>query len=101
MDNRRFDELTRVLASGHNRRAVVRGMLGLIGGALAGATVTGGAEAARRGFAGPTFPPTPTPAPCAGGLCGDPCDTCTADQACFENECFSRCAQPSRRRRSR
>jgi hypothetical protein len=92
-DCRRFDDLTRVLASGFDRRTIVRGMLSLGGAALAGASLTGGAEAARRGYAGPTFPSPPTP--CTGGLCGDPCESCAEDQACFENQCFTRCPQPS------
>ena len=89
MDNRRFDELTRVLALGHTRRTVVRGMLGLGVGALGSAVWTGGADAARRGFSGPRLP---TPPPCSGGLCGDPCESCGTGEACFEGQCFARCA---------
>ena len=92
MNHRRFDELTRDLASGYSRRAVMRGLLGLGGAAFAGGALAGSADAARRGFSGPKLP---TPPPCTGGLCGDPCDACAENQACFENECFTRCAQPS------
>ncbi len=88
MDHQRFDELTRALASGRNRRSVLRGMLGL-GGALAGAAAVTSADAARRGFSGPKLP---TPPPCDGGLCGDPCDSCGMNEACFESQCFARCA---------
>lgn len=92
MDNRHFDELTRALAAAHNRRAVVRGLLGLGAGVLAGAVSVSGTDAARRGFSGPKLP---TPAPCTDGLCGDSCESCAEGQACFENQCFSRCSQPS------
>jgi hypothetical protein len=90
MDSRRFDELTRVLASGYDRRAVVRGILGLGTGALGGVVMTGGAEAARRGFSGPKLPTAP---PCTDGLCGDPRESCAEGLVCFESECFIPCAQ--------
>ena len=38
MDNKRFDSLTKALASGQSRRSVIKGLLGL-GGAAAVATV--------------------------------------------------------------
>jgi hypothetical protein len=57
MDDRRFDGLTRALATGRNRREVMKGLLGIGAGAVAGGALFGqGTEAARRGFSGPVFP---------------------------------------------
>lgn len=74
MDDRRFDSLTRALAGGANRRAVLKGLLGL-GGVIAGSTMLDdSAEAARRSK------PTPRPASCPGqqtwdgSACGCPDD---------------------------
>lgn len=58
MDDRRFDSLVRSLASGANRRQVLKGLLGIGGVAVAGARVSD-AEAARR----PTPPPKPATCP--------------------------------------
>ena len=70
MDDQRFDSLVRSLASGGSRRQVLKGMLG-IGVVLGGAAATQGADAARRGFAGPTFPTlTPCQPVCVGSTCG-------------------------------
>src|SRR5690349_16906798 len=55
MDDKRFDSITKALASGVSRRSVFKGLFGLGGTALTGAVVIrdDAAEAARR--------PTPTP----------------------------------------
>ncbi len=73
MDDRRFDTIARALATGHNRRDVLKRLLGVSAGAagLAGVAVVTEqpVEAARRGFSGPTFP---TWTPCvrdANGVC--------------------------------
>lgn len=100
MDGHRFDALVRSFASGASRRGVLKGLLGLGAGAVAGGPLLEG-EAARR--------PTPTPRPvtcsppkvasggqcvCAGGStpCGPDCcpngqaECC--DNACCYGECF-------------
>ncbi len=111
MDDRRFDSLTRSLASGASRRSVLKGILGLGGAAVAAGTVLDQqADAARR----PT--PTPTPVKCPGrqtpvnGVCTCPGDApfkcgpdcCTGesgdppspthseccDNACCQGTCF-------------
>jgi hypothetical protein len=64
MDDRKFDTITRTLASGTSRRRMLKGLLGLGGMAVAAAGLQD-ASAARRGFTGPTFPrPEPTEPPC-------------------------------------
>ena len=56
MDDRRFDQLVKAVASGASRRSVLKGMLGLGGAALVGsAALDADVDAARR--------PTPTPKP--------------------------------------
>ena len=56
MDDRRFDALVKSVAAGTSRRAVLKGLLGLGGVAVAGgALLDDDAQAARR--------PTPTPKP--------------------------------------
>ena len=62
MDDKRFDSITRLFASGASRRTLVKGLLGLGGATLTGGVVldNGEAEAARR----PT--PTPKPVTCPG-----------------------------------
>ena len=63
MDDRRFDALTRVLGRGGSRRALIKGLLGLVGVTAAGA-VLHDTEAARRGQSGPaTAVPQPTVPP--------------------------------------
>lgn len=94
MDNRRFDYLTKALASQTSRRQALKGVLG-----LGAATVTGGVaneatSAARR----PT--PTPKPVSCPGSqvwtgsacvcpegrsACGPAC--CDSPAACCDNAC--------------
>ncbi len=70
MDDRRFDSLSRALASTHNRRDLLKRVLGMGAGAAAVVALPRHAtEAARRGFSGPTFP---TETPClrdAHGVC--------------------------------
>jgi hypothetical protein len=93
VDDRSFDTLVRSLASGANRRQILKGLLGLGGAAVASASVLD-AEAARR--------PTPTPkpkrcpgvqVPCDEGCCCpdgfDTCgsDCCPADAQCCDNAC--------------
>jgi hypothetical protein len=94
MDDRRFDALARSLASGSNRRQLLKGLLG-IGGAVAASAVAPDVEAARR----PT--PTPRPVSCPGIQipCGADCccpaghskcgpDCCPDGQAeCCDNAC--------------
>ena len=97
MDDRRFDSLARSLAAGRSRREVIKGMLGLGGAAVAGiALASDDAQAARRGFSGPTLP-TPTCVPqcagavCGGDGCGGACGECSGTATCFEGACFRSC----------
>jgi hypothetical protein len=84
VDDSRFDSAARSLASGGSRRSVLKVMLGLGAGAVAGGLVTGNdASAARRGFAGPFFLPKCEPQ-CDGSSCGgDGCGgTCVCSIGC-------------------
>jgi hypothetical protein len=45
MDDRKFDSLTKALASGHSRRSILKGLLGLGGGAVAAAVAGEEADA--------------------------------------------------------
>lgn len=76
MDDRRFDWLTKGVAQGQSRRSLLKAFLGLGAGAALGAHVAGDADAARRGYPGPTLPQkTPTALPCPPGSmqCGSTC----------------------------
>src|SRR5690349_23475868 len=103
MEDRRFDTLARAFASGSNRRAMLKGLLGLGVAATAGAAMgSGSAEAARR------TTPTPTPPACPGNqhwdgaacvcpddntICGPTCcpngQSVCCDGACCAGECYS------------
>jgi hypothetical protein len=117
MHDDRFDAVTRNLARGRSRRAVVAGLLGL-GGVAASALVAGPVEAARRGFAGPLKPTPVDPSDnyceaqfsCINGICCDPnagicegsganCSStvpCAAsDEICFNgHQCWRACNLP-------
>lgn len=102
MDGSRFDQLTRGLGRGGNRRTFLRGLLGVGGVAAAGSSLRGAdTEAARR--------PTPTPKPvkcpgmqtwngtrcaCPGGSseCGPDCcpngQAACCDNACCYGQCY-------------
>ena len=91
MDDRRFDSLTRALASGRSRRSLLKGLLGLGGSAAAVTLVSDDADARRRGRINPQ-PPTTTPppstttaAPCNGTPCG--LDCCNDPLECCGGEC--------------
>ena len=99
MDDRRFDALTRALGAGKNRRQVLRGLLGLGGGAVALATVLP-ADAARRG----SRPERPVTCPgqqipsgsdcvCPGDLekCGPDCCAPGISQCCDRECCYGIC----------
>lgn len=101
MDDRRFDDLAKVLSGRGNRRTALKGLLG-IGGASIGATVLAGStRAARRGYTGPLNPRTPTPPSacvpaCPAGTCGMPdgCGNtcaCAGFQSCIEGVCAAPC----------
>ncbi len=91
MDDKRFDSLTRALASGASRRKFLLGLLGIGGVAVVGAELDAPAEAARR----PT--PTPTPIPCPGnqtpvnGVCTCPA---TAPNKCGPDCCTGKVTDP-------
>jgi hypothetical protein len=99
MDDRRFDALVRSLASGQNRRTVLKGLLGL-GGLAAGAGLQA-TEAARRPAPTPTIPKCPGRQTWNGSACVCPsgsdkcgpecCDTGVSvccDNACCHGECY-------------
>lgn len=82
MDDRGFDSIVRSLALGTSRRKLIKGVLGLGGGVVAGAAVfENNAEAARRGFTKPTLPPPPCVPVCDGSTCGGP-DGCGGSCGC-------------------
>jgi hypothetical protein len=114
MDDRRFDALTKSLASGSSRRSLIKGLLGLAGLATTGAIVRNEVDAARRGSSGPSAPtppplptaqptrtavPTKAPScpgrqvPCDGGCCCPAGETkcgpacCPAGATCCDNAC--------------
>lgn len=59
MDDARFDSIAKACGSATNRRALLRGMVALAGGLLAGGVLTSSASAARRGYNGPDAPAEP------------------------------------------
>ncbi len=103
MDGSQFDRMTRDLAKGTSRRTLVKSLIG-IGGALIAGNRLGldRAEAARRGFPGPTLPgnlPMPPICPdcqawngatcvCASGIA---CDTgcCGEGTVCVDGSCVT------------
>lgn len=89
MDDRRFDALTRSLASGQNRRTLLKGLFGL-GGAVASSTLVSGAKAARRP------PPTPKPLSCPGQqtAVGGQC-ICEVPRAPGTQKCGPDCCNPA------
>lgn len=99
MEDRRFDALVRSLASGQNRRSVLKGLLGL-GGLAAGAGLQA-TEAARRPTPTPAVPKCPGRQVWNGSACACPsgsaqcgaecCDTGVSvccDHACCAGECY-------------
>ena len=97
MDDRSFDALVRSLASGSNRRQILRGLLGLGAGVAAAGTVAQ-VDAARRPTVTPTVPKCPgsqywngSACVCSSGTnCGSDC--CTGDAVCCDNACcFGEC----------
>ncbi len=98
MDDRRFDALTRALASGRNRRQLLKGLLGLGSAVATGAAVTE-VQAARR----PT--PTPRPVTCPGSQiwngsecvcpsgtkCGPDCCADGQSECCDNACCYGTC----------
>lgn len=98
MDDRTFDSLVKSMATGTSRRSLLKGLLGLGGGVVAGGPMLeGDSEAARR----PS--PTPTPVKCPGNQipsggtcicppaapnkCGPAC--CATATQCCDNACCS------------
>jgi len=92
MGYRRFDMFARGLATGQNRRSLLKGILGLTGLATVATVAFDDVDAARRGSPTPTpvpalDPPEPTPTrtpTCPGVLCNDGCcdGLCTSAGAC-------------------
>ena len=88
MDERRFDAISRKLASSASRRSTLRGILGFGGVAIAARFDQDGAEAARRGYSGPpllvTLPTTQCSSDydCGGDIVCCVGDCCTVGQSC-------------------
>lgn len=59
MDDRRFDSIARSLASGTNRRQILKGLLGLGAGSIVATVTVTETDAARRGYSGPSTPNGP------------------------------------------
>lgn len=72
MDATKFDRFAESMAGKRTRRDLVTGILGLAAAASAGAVVVDGADAARRGFSGPSLPGT-APGPCTPTCPEDSC----------------------------
>ncbi len=90
MDDKRFDCLTRALASGQSRRSIIKGFLGLGAAVAVSNAVVDPADARRSSIS--TTPPATTPAPttsspppCAGTQCGFEC--CDSPDQCCDGEC--------------
>jgi hypothetical protein len=113
MDDRQFDSVVKSLGAASSRRSLLKGLLGFGGMAATGMIVRDQAQAARRGYSGPSIPsgpspletPAPTQPPAAtatatptvpsGQLCiavGDPC-TVQQTAECCTNACCFRTAQ--------
>lgn len=100
MDDRRFDALTRAMGTGQNRRQVLRGLLGLGGGAVALTSVLP-ADAARRRRSTPppeiTCPGQQIPSGdmcvCPGDLekCGPDCCPPGIAECCDNACCYGTC----------
>jgi hypothetical protein len=109
MDDRQFDSLVKTFGAASSRRSFLKGLLGIGGIAATGVIVREQAEAARRGYGGPSIPSIPTPvqtpaptqppAPTAtatpteppGQICipvGDPCTVQQTGECCTNACCF-------------
>jgi hypothetical protein len=73
MEDHAFDAFTKGFSQGRSRRALLKGILGFGSAAVVGTAAVSGAEAARRGYAGPlpkstvvAGPPTCDPQTCYG-----------------------------------
>lgn len=88
MESERFDALTRRMGNATDRRAALKGLLGLGAATIGVARLSSGANAARRGYSGPRWP---EPEPCAGD-CGESesCD-CSPNHTCIGGLCFLSC----------
>lgn len=86
MESERFDALARKLGSATNRRTALKGLLGFGVATVGAARLSSGAEAARRGYAGPL---RPAPEPCADG-CSESC-SCGPNKICIGGLCFAPC----------
>jgi hypothetical protein len=98
MDDHRFDHLVRLVGRGASRRTLLKGLLGLGGGAL-GMTLLNDDAAARTAGSRPrlqpppppppttttTLAPTTTAAPCRGYACGRDC--CASEPQCCDGAC--------------
>lgn len=91
MDNARFDTLVKRLASGADRRSLLKGLLGLGGGVAIASHELGDASAARR--TSPPEKPTPTPLACPSGStkCGPECCTDGTSMCCDGACCIGFC----------
>lgn len=82
MEDRRFDELTKVLAAGRSRRAVLGAVVAGAAAAVAGGARVALADRAPRHFRPPRRCGRGHPVPC-GTQCCRPGDACAPGQGCF------------------
>jgi hypothetical protein len=59
VDDSLFYSIARMYCGGASRRKLLKGILGLGGGMVAAVALSGGSEAARRGYGGPSGPGVP------------------------------------------
>jgi hypothetical protein len=84
LDDKRFDQLARMVGKGASRRSIIKGLLGLGGSAIAGTVVTNDADARFVGTR-PTIPPPPPPAcPSGQAKCNG---ICCPYGRCFDGVC--------------
>ena len=93
MDGNQFDRLTKAFAGKSSRRAAIRALLGLAGGAAASTVVTDQASARTTGSR-PQVPPPPAPACATGQIdCNGTC--CQAGETCCGGYCCAGRPTPS------
>jgi hypothetical protein len=59
VDDTKFDSIARMYGAGASRRNLLKGIFGLGGGMVAAVALSGGTDAARRGYGGPSGPGVP------------------------------------------
>lgn len=102
MEDRTFDAITKELARGRSRRALLKGLLGIGGAAITTTVFDATAGAARRGYSGPKPPGESEPGPptcnpltcygcheCVNGVCTD-----NPVENCYHHGCMTAYCNP-------